>query len=174
MNKETENKELEPILKKLSDVEEALKELKQYIDNCVVPTVGAQVDRAALEAKKDMIVYMGRQKLRDDFYFDEGTRFAIFFTSVSVFVNSLFGWISFLVMATANDNHLGYWIAFAVSVVLFICSPIIGGIFLPGSIKYWWGILKDKMKKSKLKWIVILLGMVVRFVRRIWRIIKRA
>jgi len=172
MNKETENEKLASTIVKL--MEKEMDERNKLIADSFAQLFGARVDHlmSIVERERKIDSFSQKQLARE--FFIEGTKFAILFTAVSVFVGSLFAWSSFLLMAIIHDNHLGYWIAFAVAFVLFIGSPIIGGKFLPGSLKYWWGILKDKMMKSKLKWIVILLGRVVNLSKRFLRIVRRA
>jgi len=73
-------------------------------------------------------------------YFKEGIRFTVLFASISVFVTSLFGWISFLIMALGEmpPLALGSWIGFAISFVFFLLAICLGLKYLPKSIKFWW------------------------------------
>jgi len=166
MNKETENKELEPILKKLSDMEEALRELKQYIDNCVVPVLGARIDNLMQILNNETKAYVFEQQQSSRGYFMEAIRFAIFFAAISALLSSFLGGVASVVMAMDKSNSLSWlsWVAFGVASLLFVVALYFACKFLPESIKFWWR--RSRIRRT-INWFV-------RGGKRILRIVKRA
>jgi len=149
MNKETENKKLEPVLKKLRDMEEALKIVDTRIDSFVVPAVGARVEGLV----QVLINQINLQvlKLQENSYeqFRESIRFAVFFAALSVFVSSFLGGVASLVMAVDESNSLSglSWSAVAFACLFIIASPIVACKYRPNSIKSGLKGLEDRIKK---------------------------
>jgi len=171
MNKETENEKLASNIVKLNDIDKRLGKLEQlyskpkvFLDTWVRPVVGLEIAAATqIEKQGDHIDNFLRDE-RNYEYFKEGIRFTVLFASISVFVTSLFSWISFLIIALGEMSPLGSWIGFAVSLVFFLLAICLGLKYLPKSIKIWWGRSRIGRKINRF----------VRFGKRIWRIGKRA
>jgi len=145
MNKETENKELEPILEKLRGMEEALKVVDTRIDSFVVPAIGARVDGLMQILSNEREFYDARQEALNHLYFVENVKVALLVTAISLSVSSFFAGMSFLIMAIGSDNP-GYWGAFAGSSVVFVAAQILGLRYRPGSIKVALKRLRSKIR----------------------------
>jgi len=172
MNKETENEKLASTIVKVNDIDKRLGELEQlygnpkvFVDTWVGPAVRCEIEATTQIEKQGARIDNFLREIREREKFIEDTKFNIFFAiTSSVLVGSILAFTSFLVMAIGGDNRLGYRIALAVPIGLFIVSGFFLYKFMPESIKIWW-------RQSRIGRTI---NGFVRFVRRIWRIIKRA
>jgi len=149
MNKETENKELEPILKKLSDMEELLKGLVRYIDSFVVPAVGARVDGLMQILNNEIKNYVLELQKSGYANLRKSIRFAVLATTISVFVGSFWGGVASLVMALVSGNSLYWlsWMFFASACVAMIASVFFGCRYKPSNIRTGLKGLEDRINK---------------------------
>jgi len=147
MNKETENEKIASTIVKAMEKEQ--NERNELMVSRIAQQLGARIENLIGIAKLGDQMEKFEQLRLSRFQFVENAKLAFLFTTVSVFITSLFAAVTFLIMAVDRNSSLHWlsWWAFAVSCALIIVAPIIGWKLRPESVKYGLKRLEDKVQK---------------------------